>query len=574
MQHPTLILTSILWTTVAIAQWSTDPSINTRVTNGGLLPQIISDSNGGAYIVYQDSPALLRQLWIQRLDRYGYVRFPDNGIRVGSEARNQTPYYFLVSDSMGGVIIVFQDFQLIGNTTLGAVYAQRIDSSGTKLWGNAGVEISPPTHGKLPVSACSDGESGVFVFWGEDADSNNVPELWGQQVNASGKLVWPVKGIIVTDQLTSLNVAIPNPAVPDGNRGAIVLYSDSAGTRLQRINQQGNFLWKDGTYIFPVGRQMIEDGQGGAIIAGVRFMLDSTSYHFNVEAQRVNFDGQVLWGNDGVILSESFDDEPRSLDLIVDAKGNSIFVWHEKNTGDVDVYTQKLNCFGDPQWMKNGIAVSNFKSAKALFFSSIVSDLSLGAIVIWSDNRIGDGSLFAPDGLFGQRVDGNGSRLWGEVDVAISTRKVKHSSYRIITDGVGGAIACWYEVGNESGFGIFAQQVSKNGNLGEILSTSVSEPERDAVPKEYFLYQSYPNPFHSSMVIQYELLKGTIVQLRILDLNGKEVMTLVPKQCQSGFHEVIWDGRDQFGHPVSSGVYFYQLSTGTATQWRKFILLR
>ncbi|MGH7450259.1 MAG: hypothetical protein ACRENG_02865 [bacterium] len=330
MQHSTLILTGILWTTVAIAQWSTDPSVNTRVTNGGLLPQIISDSHGGAYIVYQDSPALLRQIWVQRLDHYGYVRFPSNGIRVSSETRNQTPYYFLVSANAGGVIILFHDFQLIGNTTLSAVYAQRIDSSGTKLWGNAGVEISPPAHGKLPVSACSDGESGVFVFWGEDADSNKIPELWGQRVNASGKLAWLGKGIMITDQLTSLNVAIPNPAVSDGTRGVIVLYSDSTGTRLQRINQQGIFLWKDGTSIFPVGRQMIEDGQGGAIIAGVRFVLDSTSYHFTVEAQRVNSNGQIAWGNKGIVIADTVTQNTQ-LYLAKDSFGgsNSEFVYFQ-----------------------------------------------------------------------------------------------------------------------------------------------------------------------------------------------------------------------------------------------------
>ncbi|MDZ7725150.1 MAG: hypothetical protein U5R06_20620 [candidate division KSB1 bacterium] len=50
---------------------------NTRVTHGGLLPQMISDGAGGAFIVYQDSPALLRQVWVQRLDKHGYVRFPE-----------------------------------------------------------------------------------------------------------------------------------------------------------------------------------------------------------------------------------------------------------------------------------------------------------------------------------------------------------------------------------------------------------------------------------------------------------------------------------------------------------------
>ncbi len=243
----------IIFANAVIAQWSTDPSENTRVTHGGLSPQIISDGNGGAYIVYEDSPALLRQLWVQRLDRYDYVRFPNNGIRVSSQERNQTPWYFLVSDSAGGVIVVFQDFHVIGEETFSAVYAQRIDSTGIKLWGDAGVEVSPLADEKTPVSACSDGDSGVFVFWGGDADSNKVSELWGQRVSASGKLAWQGRGIIITDEFTSFNVAIPNPAVSDGHSGAIILHSDSTGTRLKRISRHGESLWNDGVKIFPIG---------------------------------------------------------------------------------------------------------------------------------------------------------------------------------------------------------------------------------------------------------------------------------------------------------------------------------
>ncbi|MFQ5677290.1 MAG: hypothetical protein ACE5G1_15460, partial [bacterium] len=237
-----LLIPLFLPLSTTLAQWAQDPSINTRVTNGGLLPQIISDGAGGAYIVYQDSPALQRQLWVQWLDKYGFVRFPDNGIQVSAADRNQTPYYFLVSDSTGGLIVVFQDFQVIGNETVGAVYAQRIDSTGVKLWGEAGVEVSSLADNKGPVSACSDGSHGVFVFWGEDADSSGVPELWGQRVNSTGELLWPDNGVVITEEFTSFNVAILNPAVSDDENGAFILYSDSSGTKLQRINSQGDFV--------------------------------------------------------------------------------------------------------------------------------------------------------------------------------------------------------------------------------------------------------------------------------------------------------------------------------------------
>lgn len=137
-----LFILLFLTVATASAQWSSDSSENTRVTNGGLLPQIITDGTGGAYIVYQDSPALLRQVWVQWLDRFGFVRFPENGMRISSADRNQTPYYYLVSDNAGGIIVLFEQLHLVGDPgdemTFNAIYAQRMDHFNNNWFGAAG----------------------------------------------------------------------------------------------------------------------------------------------------------------------------------------------------------------------------------------------------------------------------------------------------------------------------------------------------------------------------------------------------------------------------------------------------
>lgn len=536
------------------AQWSQDPKVNTRVTNGGLLPQIISDGNGGTYIVFQDSPALLRQLWVQRLDRYGYVRFPNNGIRVSSADRNQTPYSFLLSDGVGGVIVVFTDFHVIGNETFGAVYAQRIDSSGAKLWGEAGIEVSPLADNKAPVSACSDGESGIFVFWGEDTGNHRVFELWGQRVNARGQLAWPGRGILITDEFTSFNVATPNPAVSDGKKGAIVLYSDSTGTRLQRINAPGNFLWQDGINIFQVGRQMIEDGQGGIIVTGVRFVLDNSGYHFAVGALRINSSGQMLWGPRGISIADTVTDNT-NLYLSKDYAGGAVF----------------------------GLLIFDIRNANRKWISKRISE---SGNVLWDNHETGGEVITGLKGnsifktftqvssskfdFFVQRLDADGHPVWNS-PVLFS----KTAGSTMIEDSQDGVIIIWTEIGANSRFGIFAQQVSRNGKLGEVLTTSISEPERWTAPKEYSLYQSYPNPFKSVMIIKYELPKDTFVQLRILDLNGKEVMELLNKEERLGIHQVVWNGKDKKGGNVPSGVYLYQLRVaGNMVKTRKAVFIK
>jgi len=558
----------------ATSQWSNDPSENTRVTNGGLLPQIITDGSGGAYIVYQDSPALLRQLWVQWLDRFGLVRFPENGMRISSAERNQTPYYYLVSDSAGGVIVLFDELHLVGDPvngeTYNAIYAQRIDSTGTKLWGEAGVELSTFVEGasKAAISACSDGENGAFVFWGEDADQNGAFELRAQRITANGQFAWPDTGIVVTNKFIFDNLSSPNPAVSDGAGSAIILYSDSSqtnfDTKLQKLSAAGAFLWDEGVDIFPVGRQMVGDDFGGAVVAGVRREFDGVSFKYIVGAQRVDSGGQALWGEKGVIITNLGDTFTNAVYVVANDNKTAI-AWQDGRTGQSNVYLQLTDQFGVPQWQEDGIMVSSVESIK--FRPSVVKGFNLNTIVVWRDNRIKDG------GIFVQEFDSTGLALLNE-DTAISVRNHFQQEHEVTSDNAGGAIVCWYEIGTGSGWGIFAQQVSRNGNLGEVLITSVSEPNISSIPSQYILRQSYPNPFNAEMVIKYEIPESNQVEITIYDITGKEVITLVNKNQPPGIYQIDWNGKDAKGGDVASGLYFYQLRAGSFVVSKKAIFIK
>jgi len=96
----------------------------------------------------------------------------------------------------------------------------------------------------------------------------------------------------------------------------------------------------------------------------------------------------------------------------------------------------------------------------------------------------------------------------------------------------------------------------------------------DPNPTEYTLHQNYPNPFNPQTTIQYRLLKGTKVELRIFDLMGKEVATLVNGEQQSGSYEVIWTGCDNQGSSVASGIYLYRLEAGDYQATKRLVLIR
>jgi hypothetical protein len=93
-------------------------------------------------------------------------------------------------------------------------------------------------------------------------------------------------------------------------------------------------------------------------------------------------------------------------------------------------------------------------------------------------------------------------------------------------------------------------------------------------PEEYKLYQNYPNPFNSNTNIEYAVPKSVFVRLTIYDLSGREIITLVESKQTAGQHSVNWNGRDKFGHSVTSGLYTYTLKTDDNISSRELIYLK
>ncbi|UCE20595.1 MAG: T9SS type A sorting domain-containing protein [Gemmatimonadota bacterium] len=97
------------------------------------------------------------------------------------------------------------------------------------------------------------------------------------------------------------------------------------------------------------------------------------------------------------------------------------------------------------------------------------------------------------------------------------------------------------------------------------------------MPIEYRLSQNYPNPFNPSTSIQYSVFSDQSplhVTLKIYNVLGQGVRTLVDDIRNPGSYEVSWDGRDAFGKSAPSGVYFYRLSTDEFTATKRMVLMK
>jgi len=98
--------------------------------------------------------------------------------------------------------------------------------------------------------------------------------------------------------------------------------------------------------------------------------------------------------------------------------------------------------------------------------------------------------------------------------------------------------------------------------------------EKESLPTQFVLYQNYPNPFNPSTTIRYGLVTESNVSARVYDLLGNQISTIVQENHKPGYYTVRWEGCDEKGVAVSSGIYFLRLTIGGRSEVMKMVLVR
>ena len=107
-----------------------------------------------------------------------------------------------------------------------------------------------------------------------------------------------------------------------------------------------------------------------------------------------------------------------------------------------------------------------------------------------------------------------------------------------------------------------------------VNTTVASADEGSMLPSEYALFQNYPNPFNPSTQITFDVPNSEVVMLRVYNLLGQDVQTLINKSMTPGRYTVEWNGSDMLNNDVASGVYFYELRGESFISRKKMLLIR
>ena len=116
-----------------------------------------------------------------------------------------------------------------------------------------------------------------------------------------------------------------------------------------------------------------------------------------------------------------------------------------------------------------------------------------------------------------------------------------------------------------------------SGNVSDysdIIEAAVLALDKDLIPDVYALHQNYPNPFNPVTNVRYDLPEDTDVMIRIFDIQGRMVKTLVSGQEQAGRKSIVWDATNQIGEQGAAGMYLYLIQSGEFQKTRKMVLLK
>jgi hypothetical protein len=335
--------------------------------------------------------------------------------------------------------------------------------------------------------------------------------------------------------------SVGEEVIQTADSGYVIVGTKSTDVYLMKTNQNGEILWTKnfgGSDWDASGRSVQQTFDGGYIIAGSKFVIANNNN--DIYIIKTNAIGDTLWtktfggnGEDAAWSAKQASNSGYIVTGFITANGQTVS----------DIYLFKTNSDGDTLWTKTFISPGDNVGY------SVQQTTDGGYIVVC--RKAYDVHLI--------KTNGNGDVLWTRtfddngLSVGFCVQQTIDSGY-VITG------ATWDPVYN-----YFDVLLIKTDDLGIVTQTSAEE----FTSTSFILYQNYPNPFNPVTQIDYNISNTSYVVLRVYDIMGQLITTLVDGLQSEGQYEVQWQAKD-----LPSGIYLYRLEAGGFSETKKLLLLK
>ncbi len=339
------------------------------------------------------------------------------------------------------------------------VYLQRLGANGDALWADDGVLIADRGFSSTQdYDLDVDPAGNAFLTFRDDRVGST--QITVTRINRDAVQTWGNGGV----QVTSGNnfVAAPKVAVMT-NGDAVVAWTDNGDVRLQKLSPTGQPLWGEGVTVPAIGgdstsaSDLDATSDGGAILSVVRGFLAPKHLH----AQKFDANGNALWGevppavfDGGSLQTANF---PQ---FVTDGDGGAVFAWY--SVGPLQSHAQRILSDGSEVFPHNGIEVAT--TARSRTAPDVSFNRATGeTFVFWREET---GGPFPEFGVFGQKLDQTGNRMWTDAGLEVEAlRTLELSQIRQVQRG-DGAMVSWVETLSFGDQHVHASRVDSDGVPG------------------------------------------------------------------------------------------------------------
>ncbi len=470
-------------------EWDAEGGVPvTTANNNQSSHRICPDGNGGVNIAWDDErdggfPEV--DIWAQTLDLDGQILWAENGIPVSSSLYLQsTPVVLPNSD--GYILISWSEYGSGSNE----IFGQRINQNGESLWDEGGVVVfTGISRNAFYPQILSRGNGDLAIVWldGRFGGNGRFPFL---QICHNGEdrpaFHLENRGIPILSP-EFIGGGVEPQAALSGDDAIIVVWEDHRrgqwySVYAQKISWEGELLWDDGgvnclEVAFDVRKPMIcSDGNGGAIIA---YSYPTNDEYFDIYLQRLDGNGNRLWGEEGFQLTDNRVDD-NVLSILADGEGGAVLVWEAQDMDTrKDLWVQRVNGNHELLWGENRPLCNEVEDQRR----PVIARHEEGYVVVWQDERVVEETY-----VFGQFINNDGSFRWNRMEGGyIICDGEKNPLRPDVSVGVDGNIwIVWEDRRNGREENIYIQKLSARTNdMGDpviLFTTEDDQPIYDGIP--------------------------------------------------------------------------------------------
>ncbi|MBE0646053.1 MAG: choice-of-anchor D domain-containing protein [Bacteroidetes bacterium] len=575
---------------------TTAASMRATSTSGGQAnPQLSNIGAGLLGIVWEDGRLSGKtRSYAQIIDNTGKKSWAADGVEVSNRTGNQaTPY--IVPDGNGGVIVCWED--MTGGVAESDMYAQRISASGSLLWSGAGVALC--TAGGMQQFPCmlSDGLNGAIAVWEDYRLSFSNPEIYATRILADG--TFPIGPPILT--FSTKTVALGNASVGysttkditlTNNGGvAVTIASATASDPQFSLTPAGNTIDPRANVTATVKFQPTRKGisnayivvQSNSIFGPDTVVVSGTGLaepEIEVDKRSLNF-GSVAIGSQKSLVLHISNPGNDTLRISNISTNNPVFTvaidTREVAPGDAFDDTVRFSpAAAGP--VSGELTLESDASTSPTVLSLLGTGTTAPVVTLTIDPTyiyFGDVNIgFSKDTTLTVTNTGNDS-----LRIASFTSGDPHFTLETPIESIetGGSRTFTLRftptaVGSINTFFILTSNAATSPDTMVVqgMGSEVAAVRSVQVsPGAFTLYQNYPNPFHPSTTIRYDLGTFAPVRLTVLNSLGQVAATLVDEMQHPGVHTVQWTSAGN-----APGVYFYVLRVGEYEAFGSMVLMQ